>query len=78
MMTLTTLSLLGIGITGNSIYSEVKLFTANTEPKEISSSMYRSLIWHIDVYGDSEFENVAQDYLNDGKVDTLEYIKLSY
>ena len=77
MMTLTTLSLLGIGITGNSIYSEVKLFSVNPKPNEISASMYRSLIWHIDVYGNAEFEQVTMQYLEDGKIDIREYAKLT-
>lgn len=77
-MTLTTISLLGIGITGNSIYSEIKLFTSNSEAAEISASMYRSLIWHNDVYADKEFTEIAKSYLEDGKIDTLEYAKLTH
>lgn len=76
-MTLITLSLLGIGITGNSIYSEIKLFSVNPKPNEISASMYRSLIWHIDVYGNADFEQVTMQYLDDGKIDTREYAKLT-
>ncbi|WOC27893.1 hypothetical protein LY624_08520 [Pseudoalteromonas sp. N1230-9] len=77
MMTLTTLSLIGIVITGNSIYSEVKLFSSNDKPREITASMYRSLIWHSDIYKDEEFLQVARSYFSDGKIDTLEYTKLT-
>ncbi len=77
MMTLTTLSLIGIVITGNSIYSEVKLFSSNDKPREITASMYRSLIWHSDIYKDEEFLQVAKSYFSDGKIDTLEYTKLT-
>ena len=77
MMTLTTLSLIGIVFTGNSIYTEVKLFRSNDKPTEITSSMYRSLIWHSDIYKDDEFLNTAQSYFSDGKIDTREYSKLT-
>ncbi|WP_217874079.1 hypothetical protein [Pseudoalteromonas shioyasakiensis] len=77
MMTLTTLSLIGIVITGNSIYTEVKLFRSNDKPTEITASMYRSLIWHSDIYKDDQFLNTAQSYFSDGKIDTREYSKLT-
>ncbi|MCF2849715.1 hypothetical protein NH514_21035 [Pseudoalteromonas sp. ACER1] len=77
MMTLTTLSLIGIVFTGNSIYTEVKLFRSNDKPTEITASMYRSLIWHSDIYKDDEFLNTAQSYFSDGKIDTREYSKLT-
>ncbi|GKW51286.1 MULTISPECIES: hypothetical protein [Pseudoalteromonas] len=77
MMTLTTLSLIGIVITGNSIYTEVKIFRSNDKPTEITASMYRSLIWHSDIYKDDQFLNTAQSYFSDGKIDTREYSKLT-
>lgn len=77
MMTLTTLSLIGIVFTGNSIYTEVKLFRSNDKPTEITASMYRSLIWHSDIYKDDEFLHTAQSYFSDGKIDTREYSKLT-
>ncbi|NHH89420.1 hypothetical protein [Pseudoalteromonas sp. MB47] len=77
MMTLTTLSLIGIVFTGNSIYTEVKLFRSNDKPTEITASMYRSLIWHSDIYKDDEFLRTAQSYFSDGKIDTREYSKLT-
>ena len=77
MMTLTTLSLIGIVITGNSIYTEVKIFRSNDKPTEITASMYRSLIWHSDIYKDDQFLNTAQSYFSDGKIDTREYRKLT-
>ena len=77
MMTLTTLSLIGIVITGNSIYTEVKIFRSNDKPTEITASMYRSLIWYSDIYKSDEFLNTAHRYFSDGKIDTLEYSKLS-
>lgn len=76
MMTLTTLSLVGIGITGNSIYSEVQLFNKTTASVEVAPNMYRSLIWHMDVYNDGEFISVAKSYFDDGKIDAREYAKL--
>jgi len=77
MMTLTTLSLIGIVITGNSIYSEVKIFQSNDKPTEITASMYRSLIWHSEVYKDDEFLTISNSYFSDGKIDTREYAKLT-
>ena len=77
MMNLTTLSLIGIVITGNSIYTEVKIFRSNDKPTEITASMYRSLIWHSDIYKDDHFLNTAQSYFSDGKIDTREYRKLT-
>ena len=77
MMTLTTLSLIGIVITGNSIYTEVKIFRSNDKPTEITAGMYRSLIWHSDIYKDDQFLNTAQSYFSDGKIDTREYSKLT-
>ncbi|NIZ04674.1 hypothetical protein [Pseudoalteromonas sp. HF66] len=77
MMTLTTLSLIGIVITGNSIYTEVKLFRSNDKPSEITASMYRSLIWHSDIYKEEQFLNTARSYLSDGIIDTREYSKLT-
>ncbi|CAM3687138.1 MULTISPECIES: hypothetical protein [Pseudoalteromonas] len=76
MMTLTTLSLVGIAITGNSIYSEVQLFNKTTASAEVTANMYRSLIWHMDVYNDHEFIHVAESYFADGKIDAREYSKL--
>jgi len=76
MMTLTTLSLVGIGLTGNSIYSEVLLFNKTTASVEVTANMYRSLIWHMDVYNDREFISVAESYFDDGKIDAREYSKL--
>ncbi len=77
MMTLTTLSLIGIVITGNSIYTEVKLFRSNDKPSEITASMYRSLIWHSDIYKEEQFLNTARSYFSDGIIDTREYSKLT-
>ncbi len=77
MMTLTTLSLIGIVITGNSIYTEVKLFRSNDKPSEITASMYRSLIWHSDIYKEEQFLNTARSYFSDGIIDTHEYSKLT-
>lgn len=77
MMTLTTLSLIGIVFTGNSIYTELKLYKSNKKPTEISASMYRSLIWHSDVYKDNVFLYTAEQYFSDGIIDTSEYIKLN-
>lgn len=76
MMTLTTLSLVGIGLTGNSIYSEVQLFNKTTPSVEVTPNMYRALIWHMDVYNDHEFISVAESYFDDGKIDAREYSKL--
>lgn len=77
MMTFTTLSLIGIVVAGNTIYFEVEHFRSNDTPREITASMYRSLIWHSDIYKDEEFLQVAKSYFSDGKIDTLEYTKLT-
>jgi hypothetical protein len=39
--------------------------------------MYRSLIWHSDVYKDNVFLYTAEQYFSDGIIDTSEYIKLN-
>ncbi len=76
MMTLTTASLLGIGFAGNTIYSEFVYFQETQDSHEISNSMYRSIMWHMDIYDNAEFYSVANDYFVDGKIDTREYAKL--
>ena len=54
---------IGIVFTGNSIYTELKLYKSNKKPTEISASMYRSLIWHSDVYKDNVFLYDLERYL---------------
>lgn len=70
------LSLVGIVATGTSVYTELKLDEENSMPAEITASMYRSLIWHSDVYKNNEFLYTAKHYFSDGMIDEQEYIKL--
>ena len=77
MMTFTTLSLIGIVVAGNTIYFEVEHFRSNDTPREITPSMYRSLMWHSGIYNNEEFLQVAKSCFSDGKIDTREYAKLT-
>lgn len=76
MMTLTTASLLGIGFATNTIYSEFVYLQETQDSHEISNSMYRSIMWHMDIYDNSDFFSLANTYFTDGKIDTREYAKL--
>jgi len=76
MMALTTVSVIGIGLACNSIYSEFKFLQSNQNVQEISSSMYESIIWHIDIYNNPTFYSKTNHYFDDELINTVEYQQL--
>ena len=76
MTALTTVSLIGIGVLSSSIYKEYETLQSNKNMREISSSMYQSIIWQIDAYNNRTFYNQTKSFYDDRVINMLEYEQL--
>ncbi|WP_394190913.1 hypothetical protein [Pseudoalteromonas atlantica] len=76
MTALTTVSLIGIGVLSSSIYTEYETLQSNKNMREISSSMYQSIIWQMDAYNNRTFYNQTKSFYDDRVINMLEYEQL--